>query len=374
VADIRRSLRLLAGALAALAIAGIAVAWSIAEVGDRRALTEKDRQEVASITANMKPLCVGRFVIDLPADAETALTMANVDGLSIVTGLESRTDFQKRLAAREAEVRAIPDQSGGDRNLESAIAVNTASGLSGKILVHSRVLSVGTQARGLEIEHYRYEGVAVDALVHGNGVSIDLAADNYEPERANQLAQLITRLVPNPDNRIPAASGFCIDNAYFDGLLLPDQGERIMMRARLTSHPDVEFTLMLAAGTAPDAKGLLDRTAESQGQMIFAESARLTTLRAGRRAISGLVGEEVAERIVENDMLVLHHFWWEVNGTADDVLNPHVSFTMVTGASAQKPMPAPLSEPVTISLWDWISSSIRLLPSESRPGSRRTES
>lgn len=313
-------------------------------------------------------------MIDLPADAETELTRANVDGLSIVTGLESLTDFQKRLAAREAEVRAIPDQSGGDRNLESVIAVSTASGLSGKIFVHSRVISEGTQANGLEIERYRHEGVAVNALIHGNGVSIDLAADNYEPERANKLAQLITRLVPNPDNRIPPASGFCVDNAYFDGLLSPDQGERIMMRARLASHPDIEFTLMLAAGTAPDAKGLLDRTAESQGQLTLAESARLTTLRAGRRAISGLVGEEVAERIVENDTLVLHNFWWEVNGTADDVLNPHVSFTMATGASTQKPVPASLSEPVTISLWDRISSSIRLLPSESRPGSRRTES
>lgn len=374
MAKIHRSWGWLAGALVAVSISGSTLAWFAGDDNKHRSLTSKDQQDVARITANMKPTCVGRFVIDLPAEAETELTAANVDGLSIVTGMESLPEFQKRLADREAEFRAIPDRSGGDRNLETVTAVSTANGLIGKIFVHRRVVNEGTQANGLEIERYRYEGVAVDALVHGNGVSIELAADGYDPEHADKLAQLVTRIVPNPENRIPPGSGFCVDYAYLSGLLSPDQGERITMRTSLTSHPDIEFMLMLAAGTAPDAKGLLDRSAEALKQMTFADSARVTTLRAGRRVIGGLTGEEVVERIVERKALVLDSFWWEARGTEDDVLNPHVSFTMDTGISGQKPLPAALSDSGAILLWDRISSSIRLLPSESRPGSRRTAS
>ncbi|WP_273027801.1 T6SS immunity protein Tli4 family protein [Massilia timonae] len=361
------------GALVVIATAGITAAWTAGEIRDRRGLMGEDQQEVARISANMKPACVGRFVIDLPAQAETELTMGSVDGLSIITGMESLADFQQRLANREADIRAIPDRSSDDRNLEAVTSIRTANGLSGKIFVHGRVVSEGTQANGLNVERYRYEGVAVDALLHGNGVSIDLTANNYEPARVSKVAQLVTRLVPNPENRIPSGTGFCLDYAYFKGLLSPDQGERIMMRARLTSHPDVEFRLMLAAGTAPDAKGLLDRTAESRRRMTFTDSASLVTLRAGRRVIGGRIGEEVVERIVEDDMLVLHSFWWEVAGTADDVLHPYLSFTMNTGVSGQRPVPASLSDSRAVLLWDRISSSIRALASESSPATRRTE-
>ncbi|MDY0964188.1 T6SS immunity protein Tli4 family protein [Massilia sp. CFBP9026] len=361
------------GALVAIAFAGLTAGWAVGEAHDRRRLMGEDQQEVARIHAHMKPMCVGRFVIDLPSQAETELTMANVDGLSIVTGMESLADFQTRLADREADIRAIPDRSSGDRNLEAVTSIRTANGLSGKIFVHGRVVSEGTQANGLEIERYRYERVAVDALLHGNGVSIDLTANNYEPARADKVAQLVTLLVPNPENRIPSVTGFCLDYAYFKGLLLPDQGERITMRARLTSHPDIEFMLMLAAGTEPDAKGLLARTAESQRRMTFADRARLTTLRAGRRVIGGRVGEEVAERVVESDILVLHSFWWEVNGSVDDVSNPYLSFTMNTGLSGQRPVPASLSDSTAVLLWDRISSSIRVLASGSSPDARGTE-
>jgi hypothetical protein len=361
------------GALAAIAVAGLTAAWAVGEAHDRRRLMGEDQQEVARIHANMKPICVGRFVIDLPAQAETELTMANVDGLNIVTGMESLASFQKRLADREADIRAMPDRSSDDRNLQAVTSIRTTNGVSGKIFLHSRVVSEGTQANGLEVERYRYEGVAVDALLHGNGVSIDLTANNYEPARADQVAQLVMRLVPNPENRIPPTTGFCLDYAYFKGFLSPDQGERITMRARLTSHPDVEFMLMLAAGTAPDAKGLLERTAESQRRMTFVDNASLVTLRAGRRVIGGRIGEEVAERIVEGDTLVMHSFWWEVNGTVDDVLHPYLSFTMNTGTSGQRPVPASLSDSRAVLLWDRISSSIRALASESSPGARRTE-
>ena len=246
------------GALVVIATAGITAAWAVGEIRDRRGMMGEDQQEVARISANMKPVCVGRFVIDLPA-------------------------------------------------------------------------------------------------------------------RASKVAQLVTRLVPHPENRIPSGTGFCLDYACFKGLLSPDQGERIMLRARLTSHPDVEFRLMLAAGTAPDAKGLLDRTAESQRRMTFTDSASLVTLRAGRRVIGGRIGEEVVERIVEDDMLVLHSFWWEAAGTADDVLYPYLSFTMNTGVSGQRPVPASLSDSRAVLRWDRISSSIRAFASESSPATQRTE-
>lgn len=368
----RRPSGRLAGALAAIAIIGMATAWAVVSAHDLRSQAGKDRREVARMTAYMKPTCVGRFVIELPAYAEAELTMANVDGLDIATRLESLADFQTRLADPEAELRATPDRLDGDMNLELVMPIKTANGLFGKIFLYGRVVTEGTQANGLAIEGYRYEGIAVDALVHGSGVSIDLTADAYQPARTHQVAQLISQLVPNPENEIPPETGFCLDHAYFRGLLNPDQAERITMNARLTSHPDIAFTLKLAAGVEPDAKGLIARTAESWERMPLMDRARLATLRAGQRIVGCLIGEEVVERVVESDTVAVHSFWWEFNGTVDDVMAPHFSFTMDTGVGDRGPVPASLSDSRAVLLWDQISSSIHALASKCSPSAQRT--
>ncbi|QOY92342.1 hypothetical protein IM543_11865 [Massilia sp. UMI-21] len=346
----------LAVMLAGVVIAGLASTW---DTGARR-----DKHEVAKMTEKMKTVCVGRFLLDVPAEAQYAFHQPRVGGFDIAVFDETEDEFQKRVVARKTQLEAAPDRPGGHKNLESFREVQNDHGMKGQVFVHSRDVSEGQSSDGLTVERYRYESVSVEALVHGNGISIDFSAPNHDPETIDKLAKLIAQLVPNPDDRVPAEPGFCIDRAYFLDPLGAEQREEIMMAAWLPDRPDVVFKIMLAAGTEPDRQGLLERGAESDTRLSVEEKNRVARLRADKRTIGGIEGEELVERFVENNDAVVYSFWWEVNGTENNVLAPHIVFRMDTGYNEHGPVPSSLSENAATCLWDTVLSSFRLRPAE----------
>jgi hypothetical protein len=313
----------------------------------------------------MKTVCVGRFLIDLPDEARVSLGGQRIDGVDIDTSDETDQAFWARVAAREAEIRAKPDRLGGNKNLESVRDVKTDTGLVGKIFVHSRTVTEGDEYSPRGEEHYRYEGITVEALVHAKGISVDLLSKDFGPEDAEDVPRLVAKLVTNPGNRIPTEPGYCIDRAYVRDPLTAKQGERLTMRAGLPSHPDIQFMLMMLAGTKPDEKGLLARSAESDAARPLAVRMRISKLRAAPRTIAGLTGDELNERFFEENNSIGYSFWWEVNGTEDNVLIPSFSFQMTTGHGNREPVPTSLSEGAAVALWDKITNSIRFRPTES---------
>jgi len=226
---------------------------------------------------------------------------AKLHGFDISSLDESEADFQVRLAQREAKLRATPDRLGGYRNLASVRDVKTDNGIVGKIFVHGYTVREGTQANGLELERYRDEGIALEAMLHGHGMSFTLTAKNYNPDIIENLPRLVAKLVPNPHNQIPTGPGFCTDRAWFRDPLTADQREEVMMSAQLPSHPDFEFLAILAAGNKPSSQSLLERTADSDAAMTLWEKMRVSNLRAAPRTISGVTGDEVVTRVAEPD-------------------------------------------------------------------------
>lgn len=354
----------LAKVLAGLVFAGLAATWAVGKVLEQQDNALQDKQEVGRMTEKIKTVCVGRFLIDMPEEAQVDLGRASVNGFDVTAFDESIDGFNARLAQREAEIKAKPDRLGGTKNLELVKEVNTESGLVGKIFVHSREVNEGTAGNGLENERYRYEGIAVEALVHGDGISIDVGSDFYFLDKIDDVYKLVTQLVPNPRNEVPRDPGFCIDRAYIRAPLKAEQGEQITMFANLPSHPDIDFLLILAAGLKPDDDGLLKRGAASEDRLSVAEKLRVTRLRSAPREISGLSGEELVRRVIEENDTQGYSFRWEVNGTEDDVLTPHLVFRMRTGNSNDGPVPTSMSEDAALELWDKISSSIRLRSAE----------
>lgn len=322
-----------------------------------------DRYEVAKMTEKMKTVCVGRMLIDLPQEAQMQLRAVSVDGFEIEAFAESPEAFNARLATREAEIRGTPDQRGGNKNLEAVREVKTDSGLVGTIFVHGRKVTEGTEGYSAEtLRHYRYEHVALEAHVHGDGISIDVSTKQYGPDFIENLPRLVSQLVANPTNRIPDEPGFCFDRAYVRDPLTAAQGERIVLTAGLPSHPDIDIRFDTMAGTKPSNQGLLERNAAAHARAPAIVNMRFTQLRAGPRTIGGLAGEELAERVLEENFSIIYGFEWDVNGTEDNVFVPAVAFVMSTGKSVDGPVPSSLSQPAALVLWDSISSSIRIRP------------
>jgi hypothetical protein len=341
-------------ALAAV-LAALAGTWAVGAV--------RDTYEVVKMTQKMKTICVGRMLIDLPAEATTELRGAKIDGFYVDAIAETPDAFQVRVAAREAEIRAKPDPHGGNKNLESTKEVKTDSGLVGKIFVHNHYVKETTAGYSLEtLRRIRYEGVALEAHVHGDGISIEVTAKDYDPDRMENLPRLVAQLVANPDNHIPTESGFCVDRAYVRDPLQAKQREQIVLAAGLPSHPDISVRFDTLAGTKPESKGLLERSAASHARAPAVLNMRFTNLRAAPRTIGGLTGEELVERVIEENFAIIYGFEWEVNGTEDNVLVPDVTLTMATGRGKHGPVRSTWSQPAAVSLWDKISSSVRLRP------------
>lgn len=353
-------------------LAMIITTLSVSEVLSMHEI-ERDEQVVAQITERTKTVCAGRFLIDMPEEAKIEFRQARIDGFDIAAFNETEKEFRKRVADREAQIKAMPDYLGGSKNMESAREVKTDSGLFGNIFVHSRKVQEGTQGNGLGgVEPYRHEGITTEALVHGDGVSIDLSYENRALKWVEDLPRLVNQLVVNPDNRIPTEPGFCMDRVYVRDPLRADQREQIMMFGRLPSHPDIEFMFIVSAGLKPEPQGVLARNQAADEALSIAERMRITRLRAAPREISGLAGEELAELVVEENEARGHSFWWEVNGTEDKVFVPHLVFRMSTGNGNRQPVPSTLSDGAALGLWDKISSSIRLRTAEPEE-SRRVE-
>lgn len=327
-------------------------------VAIKSAVNAHEQQERARTAHKMKTVCVGRFLIDLPAETELKLHHAAIQNFDIEVYAESTDAFGARLNAREAQLRATPDRLGGNGNLETVRDLRTEAGFYGKMFVHGREVTEGTAANGLEIEHYRYENVALEALVHANGLSIDIAANEYDPALLENLPKLVGKLIPGPENRIPLEPGYCIDRVLVREPLTPEDMEELTMFGTLASRPDVQFQLILAAGRKPDSQSLLERS-DGPSLLAPADRWRIARLRAAPRSIAGVEGDELVRRFVEKRDVVVHNFTWEVNGKPDDVYVPHIMFMMDTGKSLNGSVQSSLSEGAALGLWDAVTSSIR---------------
>lgn len=323
----------------------------------------QDRYEVAKMTEKMKTVCVGRMLIDLPDEAEYRVYGARISGFNISAIAETPEAFDVRVAKREAEIGAKPDRFGRNKNLEIVREVRTGSGMVGKLFLHGRSVIEGTQLNGLKEESYRIEDVRLAAHLHADGISIEVSGKDFAPDAVEDLATLIAQIVANPPNRPPSEPGFCLDQAYVWDPLTAEQGERIVLTAGLPSRPDIEIRFDTMVGTKPSGRGLLERAAASRARAGPLVSARFTSLRAAPRTIGGLSGDELVERVLEENFSVIYGFEWEVSGTEDKVFIPAMNLMMKTGSGDDGPVPSSLSQPAALALWDKISSSIRIRPS-----------
>jgi hypothetical protein len=338
----------------AVVVAALATTWATGAAWDT--------YKVMKMTGNMRTVCVGRLLIDLPNNAHAEMYEQWIEGFDIDAFAESEEAFNKRVAAREMEIRSKPDRLGGNKNMEAVREVKTESGLAGKIFVHSRNVTEGTESDGFTTEHFHYEGVALEAHVHDNGLSIDVTAKDYDPDLAENLPRLVAQLVPNPTNRIPTEPGFCLDHAYVREPLAAKQGERITLAAHLPDNPDIGINFDTIAGTKPDPRTLLQRNAESRARRPAALNLLVTELRAAPRTIGGFAGDELVRQVIEANGVFVYGFEWELNGTEDNVLVPDIRLVMVTGRGRGEPVRSSLAAPAAMALWDRISSSMRVRP------------
>jgi hypothetical protein len=342
--------------VAALACAGT---WAAGQVRSMR-----DRSEVAKMTEKMKTVCVGRLLIDVPAQAEITVSRERMAGFEIETIEEDDAAFRKRISAREEDIgvrRGEPDRDGGIVEARDLRLPN----MIGRVFIYGR-------SRGYVMEGDRrvdMESVSVEAHAHMNGLSFSLSATESSESRAKTAEELLARLRVRGEDEIPSVPGFCIWRAVFTDPLPSHKTEHISMHVGFPDHPDVALAFASVPG-GNRSRSLLTRYADMDAEASADEMLRVSKLRSGERAINDLAGEEVLERVRELNFTTTYGFVWETQGVPDNPLQPFISLELHGGISPRpggNPVDTSLHEDAVLALWESISSSIRLRKSDTPP-------
>jgi hypothetical protein len=337
--------------LAALACAGT---WAAGQVRSIR-----DRSEVAKMTEKTKTICVGRYLVDVPSEAEVRLSGERISGFAIDTVEESDAAFHKRIAAREVEIaehRADQDGNGEGGMIEARDL--HIPGLVGRSFVYGR-------SRGYMMNGDRrvdMESVSIEVHAHMRGLSFSLSATSKQESGVREAEALLARLQMRGEEEIPAVPGFCIWRGVFAEPLPENKNEHVILHLGLPGHPDMGLALS-STPSGQTGRSLLERVAETDAEATADEILRVTKLRSGARTINELAGEEILERSRELNFATTYGFVWEAEGAPDDPKQPYVSLELHGGVSSQaggKPVDTSLHGDAVLSLWDRISSSIRL--------------
>ena len=314
--------------------------------------------QVTNMTAEMqdlkmKPTCVGRFVIDLPADAEVSYRGAMVAGWSIVTYEETDEQFTARLEERENQLSGQKNERGMP-SLESTRQFD-GHGVYGKVRVFDRQWIPGLPHEPIT------EAVKAEAMIRVQKHSFNLSMKYVNDNDLKELTKLVTQFRSREENEIPAEAGFCFDGGFITEPLKVEQSERTTMFVGLNGHPDVSIALSMIAGiTTP--KTLLQRDADAP--TINANRSRFHTLQRGARALNGEPGEEILDRVHEFNGNYCHSFRWElIRNKTDNVFTPLMSFELSTGNSQPgTTVDSSLTDAHALALWDKMLSSLRVRP------------
>lgn len=317
------------------------------------------------MTETVKTVCVGRYLVDVPVQSEVSLPGAMLGGFDVSTREEGEAESRARIAARAAELKPSVDLNRSGGLIESREL--RIPNMLARTFVFGRTRSQGFDGERKVTSEY----ASVETHAHMRGLSF-LPSMQYGDDTDVRLPEaLLARVQIREKDEMPTVPGFCVSRAVFAEPLPTHNSEHLVMHLGLPGHPDLALALFSFAG-AKSGPGILSRTAEVDAATSADELLRVTKLRAGKRSINGLEGEEVLERVREYNFATTYGFNWETRGLDADPLKPYLSLELQTGSGERpgaKPVDTSLHEDALLSLWDSIASSIRVRKDEPPPPS-----
>jgi hypothetical protein len=317
------------------------------------------KNAVAKMSGKMKTVCVGRFLIDLPVEAQVDVSGGFTGGFHFTSSAdETEEEFANRLRTLEDEVLASASEDGKPPlQLQKTLSFD---GAHGKLFVYNRRRGE-TLADDKVVE---FEDVSVRAMLRFPGVSVSAGADHMDLDAGERLERLLRKTRPTGTSEFPIEKGFCIGHAMVGEPIEDADTEKVVMFAGLPGHPDVNIVLSSMAGTEP-APGLLARRARTRERLPVFIQLATTSLFERARSINGLAGEEVGLRVREANFTTGYSFQWEKPVAGNDVTTPLLNLELESGTnpvSGGKPVQSTLSEEAMLALWERISGSLRVRP------------
>jgi hypothetical protein len=298
-------------------------------------------------TIASRPLCVGRFLIDVPADAKVTWTTTNTYEVGeIVTTLARRGEFVHKIEEVEAQLRSRTHLDEGQLLKEMVEPRPDA-----KVFVFRRDEFSTT---GYELAGYVFYKDSGRYFLLKDG------ANNDRLERAkSRIADGLIRLQPRDTWAIPTDPGFCFDNGFLPG---KESGfEATGVQLEFPGFPNLLIALSTRANDRPPPEGgqLLPR---SDAVLRGVDGAdRPAVLRhVSARQLGDRTGQEVMWKWTKSGSVMLSGNM-EVYASSRQLASPEIAFALALDPPKQEGG-ATAKEADVLQLWDAIIQSLRLRP------------
>ncbi|MFP3501405.1 T6SS immunity protein Tli4 family protein [Burkholderia sp. SIMBA_062] len=331
------------------------------------ALTEQEKKMVKEMTMDMKPRCVGRYLIDLPASAQP-IGHAKFEGVMVNAKIQTLEEFEHGMIVREAELKVTKNPLGYQFFFES-----------GKVrgIKHTRYFISNPELSDAnrDIEVHKWDrGYQISLKVEGTDwtKSVDKEKSwvkkkeiqNDVPRKMGLAFDLIENLQGRAENVIPTEPGACFVGGFMPGKASAEN-ENISTNYVLADKTDVSFNWDSFANLQATST-LLPRVWSADVQDAL-KTARGRVIRSGSVTLpSGMKVDEVLTSALTLVQVQGHHFSVETNyqGTPQA---PYIVLDMETASpnfltEADTIKQSSLTEGESVALWDEVIRTLRPRP------------
>lgn len=298
--------------------------------------------------------CVGRFLIDLPEEAEYVGGYYEYGFAKIERESMEHSMFQQEVERFEKRLQGTKHKSGTSLLLKKDAPDDNTRVYGYWDADYQDIL--------VDLSGYRW--------INGQRYLAKLSADPDKMERAAKRLGTILANLHAMETNAPTAKGFCIEHA-----LIADEGtstnESADVHFRLKNHPDIVLDVSTNRNSGSPPESLLSRKPGlfSALGILGATIGGIRNIRDGDRKVGDHPGQEWLMKAPNEQGQKAHLFTWEAPGLHRDALHPQIRFDLQSGNfnGGLTPGPISMTDKQMLKLWDQILNSLRLRPTDEPP-------
>ena len=334
----------------------VVVLLSASLLGCDKFLKDSALDKTASLPA-MRTHCVGRYLIDLPAEFEQLLS----SDVELIYGLDKNFRKVSVKVVRETGSRPSFDQIASRRAMELAAVEHADSPSKTQLAIQKRVdgntILVRSHYLSL-VDSYNSDFFSEYGDVVGSFAARTHTEGDVEViERGVFEVVKKTRFLKATDQ---AGRGTCLGPLLIDA---GQDGERFSVAFRAVSRPDAFISIDMNSMLAKSDGGLLKRW-DSKVGMLNKLNFESTTLRRGSVVIGGAPGEELLTKGKDHGHVILGFTAEPLQTKPATFASPSMAINMNVGGQlpSAEYADASWSDAEALAIWDRIVKSIRLRP------------
>lgn len=304
---------------------------------------------------NVKTYCFGRYLVDVPADAQI-----NGEVYQYKYGaIEAQHVADSHVAIKDYTARTVSSLK--STKAESGYAYDSSVDVDPQTTI---VVSIS--------KPYGRENFGIDVVRADKNVLFTMKERSFRATvlQDDVLPSLKAKVLPNLHARgvgeIPSQSGFCLKDGFIADDGKAAQYEEAGITFKFPQWPGVLVSVNSSTVTKLGEPKLLERMAKAPIPDAYKSlMSSIHDIRKGTRVAAGREGEEILSTVPTDGGYRLHQFQWEAQGSKiDDPLDPTLTVEFESGMTRIDGQPArpKLSDEEAVRLFDAVVNSIRLRP------------